>query len=251
MNHPKSHSSDGSAPNPQHTTSSQSQCFPTSAPSPKICGVALDMDGLLFDTEGLYWQVGDTVLQRRGLRYSKALQSRMMGRVGAAALQQMVDFHSLEDSPESLLAESDELFADMLAEGVPPIPGVPEWIDHLKTLQIPFGLATSSRRKFVDILFEPINWKQDLTFILTGDDVKHGKPHPEMYLRAAMELNVSPEQMLVLEDSSNGCAAAIAAGACTVAIPSIHTQDQSFQGAHLIADNISDPRLWAMIATEQ
>lgn len=207
------------------------------------------MDGLLFDTEGLYWEVGDTVLQRRGLRYSKALQSRMMGRVGVAALQQMIDFHSLEDSPESLLAESDELFADMLAEGVPPISGVPEWIDHLKTLQIPFGLATSSRRKFVDILFEPITWKQDLAFILTGDDVKHGKPHPEMYLRAAMKLDVAPEQMLVLEDSSNGCAAAIAAGACTVAIPSIHTQGQNFQGVNLIADNISDPRLWAMIAT--
>ena len=72
-----------------------------------------------------------------------------------------------------------------------------------------------------------------------------------MYLRAAMKLDVSPEQMLVLEDSSNGCAAAIAAGACTVAIPSIHTRDQNFRGAHLIADNISDPRLWAMIATAQ
>ena len=205
------------------------------------------MDGLLFDTEGLYWEVGDTVLQRRGFRYSKALQSRMMGRVGVAALQQMVDFHSLEDSPESLLAESDELFAEKLAAGVPPIAGVPAWIDHLKEHQVPFGLATSSRRRFVDILFEPISWKQDLAFILTGDDVTHGKPHPEMYLRAANLFDLSPEQMLVLEDSGNGCAAAIAAGACTVAIPSIHTQDQNFEGVHLIADNISDPRLWAMV----
>jgi beta-phosphoglucomutase-like phosphatase (HAD superfamily) len=53
--------------------------------------------------------------------------------------------------------------------------------------------------------------------------------------------------MLVLEDSGNGCAAAIAARACTVAIPSIHTQDQNFEGAYLIAEHISDPRLWAMI----
>lgn len=205
------------------------------------------MDGLLFDTEGLYWEVGDTVLQRRGLRYSKALQSRMMGRVGIAALQQMVDFHSLEDSPESLLAESDELFAEKLAAGVPPIAGVPEWIEQLKKHELPFGLATSSRRRFVDILFESISWKQDFGFILTGDDVTHGKPHPEMYLRAAKLLDIPPEQMLILEDSGNGCAAGIAAGACTVAIPSIHTQDQNFEGVSLIAENISDPRLWAMI----
>ena len=209
------------------------------------------MDGLLFDTEGLYWEVGDTVLQRRGLRYSKALQSRMMGRVGVAALQQMVDFHGLEDSPESLLAESDELFADKLAAGVPPIAGVTEWIEHLTRRQIPFGLATSSRRRFVDILFEPIPWKQDLAFILTGDDVTHGKPHPEMYLRAAMQLAISPEQMLVLEDSGNGCVAAIAAGACTVAIPSIHTRDQNFDGVYLVAESISDARLWAMIEAER
>ena len=206
------------------------------------------MDGLLFDTEGLYWEVGDTVLQRRGFRYSKELQSRMMGRVGVAALQQMVDFHSLEDSPESLLVESDELFADKLAAGVPPISGVTEWIDHLRTQQIPFGLATSSRRKFVEILFQTISWKQDLAFILTGDDVQHGKPHPEMYLRAATQLGISPEQMLVLEDSENGCIAAVASGACTVAIPSVHTRGQNFDGAHLIAESISDSRLWAMIA---
>lgn len=207
------------------------------------------MDGLLFDTEGLYWEVGDTVLQRRGFQYSKELQTHMMGRVGVAALQQMVDFHSLKDSPESLLSESDELFAAKLADGVPPIPGVTAWIDHLRTHQIPFGLATSSRRRFVEILFETIPWKQDLAFILTGDDVQQGKPHPEMYLRAAAQLGIPPDQMLVLEDSGNGCAAAVAAGACTVAIPSIHTQGQNFDGVNLIADTISDSRLWAMIKT--
>ena len=209
------------------------------------------MDGLLFDTEDLYWEVGDTVLQRRGFRYSKALQSRMMGRVGVAAVQQMVDFHSLEESPEILLAESDEIFAGKLAEGVPLIDGVSEWIEHLKTHQVPFGLATSNRRGFVDILFRDIPWRKDFAFTLTGDDVINGKPHPEMYLRAAGELGISPDQMLVLEDSGNGCAAAVAAGACTVAVPSIHTKDQDFTGATLLASSIRDSRLWAMIKPPQ
>jgi len=222
---------------------SQSAC----PPSRQIRGVALDMDGLLFDTEGLYWEVGDTVLQRRGYRYSKELQTRMMGRVGVAALQQMVDFHQLQDSPESLLEESDELFAEKLSAGVPPIDGVHEWLEFLKQHQVPFGLATSSRRRFVDILCQSISWKDDLAFVLTGDDVNQGKPHPEMYLRAADQLGISPAQMLVLEDSGNGCAAAVAAGACTVAIPNTHTRDQNFDGAALIADTIRDTRLRSMI----
>lgn len=212
-----------------------------------ILGVALDMDGLLFDTEGLYWEVGDQVLQRRGHRYSKALQQKMMGRVGVAALQQMVDFHGLTDSPEVLLAESDELYSGMLENGVPPMEGVNEWIALLKRTQIPFGLATSSRRRFVDVLFETIPWRDDLAFTLTGDDVTRGKPDPQMYLLAAERLGIEPAQMLVLEDSGNGCAAAVAAGAYTVAIPSEHTREQNFEGAKLVAESISDQRLHALV----
>ena len=212
-----------------------------------IRGVALDMDGLLFDTEGLYWEVGNEVLQRRGHCFSKELQQRMMGRVGVSALQQMVDFHSLDDSPETLLAESDELFSAKLELGVPPMAGVNEWIELLIRADIPFGLATSSRRKFVDVLFQSIPWRNDLAFILTGDDVTRGKPDPQIYSLAAGRLAISPGQMLVLEDSGNGCAAAVTAGAYTVAIPSVHTQDQDFHGAKLVADTISDPRLHALI----
>ena len=186
---------------------------------PSILAVALDMDGLLFDTERLYWQVGDTVLQRRGHRYSAELQQRMMGRIGLSAVQQMIDFHRLDDSPQSLLDESDELYGELLADGLQPMPGLGDWIEVLHDSGLPFGLATSSQRKFVDIIFSDIDWKTSLSFILTGDDVTNGKPHPEMYMTAAGRFAIDPSSMLVLEDSGNGCAAAVAAGAQAVAIP--------------------------------
>lgn len=201
------------------------------------------MDGLLFDTEELYWEVGDTVLQRRGFRFCLELQQRMMGRVGVAAIEQMVDFHDLDDDPLALLAESDELFEGMLASNLRPMPGLTEWIDLLHEVQMPFGLATSSQRKFVDIIFEEISWRDSLEFVLTGDDVTHGKPHPEMYVSAARMLSILPAEMLVLEDSGNGCAAAVAAGAFTVAVPNAHTRDQAFDGAKLIAKSLADPKL--------
>jgi len=216
-------------------------------PQPTIAGVALDMDGLLFDTERLYWQVGDTVLQRRGHRYCHALQQRMMGRIGLSAVQQMIDFHGLDDSPQVLLSESDELYAELLAEGLAPMPGLEAWIDHLCDSGVPFGLATSSRRRFVDVIFQEIPWREAMSFMLTGDDVVQGKPHPEMYLRAAERLEVDPPKMLVLEDSGNGCAAAVAAGAYVVAIPSEFTRGQDFSGAALVADSLLDPRLWLLL----
>jgi HAD superfamily hydrolase (TIGR01509 family) len=212
-----------------------------------IRGVALDMDGLLFDTEGLYWEVGDTVLQRRGYRFSKELQQRMMGRIGVAAMQQMVDFHDLADAPEQLLEESNALFDQIIAKGAPPMPGLDPWIELLQELRLPFGLATSSQRRFVDVLFESIPWRDSLEFILTGDDVTRGKPDPQMYLLAAEAMSIDPRQMMVLEDSGNGCAAAVAAGAVTVAVPSEHTRQQPFDGAALIAESLTDTRLWELV----
>lgn len=205
------------------------------------------MDGLLFDTERLYWQTGDILLQRRGFRFSAPLQQRMMGRVALAAIQQMIDFHDLDDTPEALLAESDELFLERLGGELQPMPGLDQWIAFLIERQIPFGLATSSRRKLVDVIFESVDWQNQLQFILTGDDVRRGKPDPEMYLRAAERFGIDPGEMLVLEDSGNGCASAVAAGAVTVAVPSEHTRGQDFSGAVLVADSLTDPRLWALL----
>ncbi|WP_182868314.1 HAD family hydrolase [Rhodopirellula sp. JC639] len=214
---------------------------------PEVAGVALDMDGLLFDTERIYWQVGDTILQRRGHRYSSALQARMMGRIGTAAVQEMIDFHSLDDSAEDLLAESDDLYGNLLPQLLRPMPGLEDWIGHLQSSGVPFALTTSSRRKWVDIIFAELHWRKSLTFVLTGDDVRNGKPHPEMYSTAAARFGLQPHRMLVLEDSGNGCAAGVAAGASVVAIPNEHTREQDFTGAVLVADSLLDQRLWQML----
>jgi len=222
---------------------------PASGPKPPVAAIALDMDGLLFDTERIYWQVGDTVLQRRGRSYCKELQARMMGRVGTAAIQQMIDFHGLDDSAETLLAESEQLYGELLPRLLRPMPGLDAWIDLLRGRGIPFALATSSRRKWVDLIFRELDWRDSLAFVLSGDDVTHGKPHPEIYVSASQRFGVAPEQMLVLEDSGNGCAAAVAAGANVVAIPSDHTRDQDFSGALLIAESLSDRRLHRLLAS--
>ncbi len=70
-------------------------------------------------------------------------------------------------------------------------------------------------------------------FILTCDDVREGKPNPEIYLRAAQRFGLSAEQMLVLEDSQNGCRAAVASGAYAVAVPGGHSRQSRFQRGRL------------------
>ncbi len=219
----------------------------SSSPRP-VLGVALDMDGLLFETESLYGIVGDRVLQQRGRRFCRELQQRMMGRVGVAAIQQMIDFHGLSDDPHELLAQCDAIYHELLADGPEPMPGLDRLIETLVASGIPFGVATSSRRTFATRILEPQPWFDSLTFLLTGDDVKNGKPHPEMYLSAADRLGICPTKMLVLEDSGNGSAAGVAAGAIVIAVPSEHTRAHAFENVHAIAHSLLDPVIREMLA---
>ncbi|MFG0263580.1 MAG: HAD family hydrolase [Rhodopirellula sp. JB055] len=212
-----------------------------------LLGVALDMDGLLFDTERIYFQVGQVLLQRRGHTFTLELQQKMMGRIGLSAIGQMIEHHGLDDDPVTLLAESDDVYGELLLAELRPMPGLDEWIERLKNSGLPFGLATSSRRKFVDQILPTTPWAHELAFVLTGDDVTHGKPNPEMYLKAADRLGVSPSQMLVLEDSGNGAKAAVSAGAVTVAVPNEHTRSHAFEDVHLVADSLADQRLWDLL----
>lgn len=214
----------------------------------EILGVALDLDGLLYDTEPLYWQVGSQLLARRSHLFTDQLQRQMMGRPGVQAMQVLIDQLNLPDDPQQLLDESDAIYAEMLSAGLQPMPGLMSWLQALEASGLPYGVATSSRRRFAEEILQRDAIRGRLQFLLTGEDVTQGKPHPEMYLKAASALQIDPSRMLVLEDSENGCAAAVAAGAVTVAIPGAHNVGHQYDGAHLVAQRLDDHRLLNLIA---
>ena len=74
-----------------------------------------------------------------------------------------------------------------------------------------------------------------------------GKPHPEIYLTAAERFGLEPARMLVFEDSENGCRAAMAAGAFTVAVPTSHSKHHDFNGVGLVADSLADTRIYEVL----
>ena len=111
---------------------------------PRPQAVVFDLDGLMFNTEDLYDDVGEILLQRRGFHFSPELKRKMMGLPGPKSLQVMVDHHGLSDTPDRLQAESDEIFAGLLPQHVAPMPGLIELLDALEAAGIPKGIATSS-----------------------------------------------------------------------------------------------------------
>jgi HAD superfamily hydrolase (TIGR01509 family) len=214
---------------------------------PPARAVVFDLDGLMFNTEELYVEVGTEILRRRGYKFTNELLDQMMGRPSHVALQIMIDTHTLQATVEELLAETDEIFPEILRERLAPMPGLLDLLAKLEMHHIPIGIATSSRRSFVERVLAKFNFQPRFSPILTSEDITRGKPDPEIYLKAAAALGISPGEMLVLEDSQNGCRSAVAAGTIAVAVPSGHSHRHDFTGAALVANSLADPRIHRLL----
>src|SRR5688572_28882856 len=161
-------------------------------PAPRA--VVFDLDGLMFNTEELYVLVGTEILRRRGYEFTPELLDRMMGRPSQVALQIMIDTHTLKATVEELLVETDEIFPEILRERLAPMPGLVELLGALERNQIPKGIATSSRRSFVLCVLGQFGYEPRFSPILTSEDITHGKPDPEIYLKAAEGIAMEPAE---------------------------------------------------------
>ena len=212
-----------------------------------IRAVVFDLDGLLVNTEELYEHVGGRLLERRGRRFEPELLDAMMGRPPAVALRIMIDWHGLDDTPETLAAETAAIFAGLLDERLEPMPGAVALVESLDARGLPRAVATSSGPAFAADVLARVGLHDRFAFVLTSADVVNGKPDPEIYLLAARRLGVDPAEMLVFEDSQAGCRAAVAAGAVVVAVPGGHSRRHDFTGARLVADTLADPRIGGLL----
>src|SRR5207244_5778221 len=141
-------------------------------PAPRT--VVFDRDGLMFNTEELYQEVGTELLRRRGYVFTQELLDRMMGRPSHVALQIMIDTHTLKATVEELLAETDEIFPDILRTRLAPMPGLVELIAALEENAIPKGIATSSPRSFVERVLGAFDYQSRFSPILTSEDIVRG-----------------------------------------------------------------------------
>lgn len=209
--------------------------------APVIKAVVFDLDGLMFNTEDIFNEVGRVVLSRRGKEMTRELLQQMMGRRAPEALRVMIDFHDLTDTVPGLIDETRTLFTELAVDRLAPMPGLYNLLAHIETRGLQKGVATSSGRKYLEEILNQFDLLERFHLTLTAEDVTHGKPHPEIYLTAAERLGVAPGEMLVLEDSHAGTTAGVEARAVVVSIPNEHSRYQDFSHATWVASRLDDP----------
>lgn len=215
---------------------------------PPVRAVCFDLDGLMFNTEHVFFEAGDELLRRRGHVMTVEIMNVLIGRRPHESFRRLVQHLGLPDQPEALLAESQALFEARLAERLAPMPGLWELLERIEACGLPKGIATSSPRHYLHRVLDHFNLRPRFQVTLTAEDVTHGKPHPEIYLKAATALGVTPPEMLVLEDSQAGTQAAVAAGAHVVTVPHEFTAGHDFSGTCHIAQSLRDPYLQRVLA---
>ncbi len=201
----------------------------------------------MFNTEEVYTQVGSRLLRRRGHEFTAEIKNLMMGLQAREGFELVIRRLGLRDTAEQLIEESDREYLAIVGQAIRPMPGLMELLDALEAAGMPKAVATSTSLRLATACLTPFDLRRRFAFVLTAEDIGQGKPHPEIYHTAAARLGVPPAAMLVLEDSQNGCRAAAAAGAFTVAVPADHSREHDFSDAATVIDGLSDPRLYAAL----
>jgi HAD superfamily hydrolase (TIGR01509 family) len=211
--------------------------------SPKIRAVAFDMDGLLLNTEDLYGEVGEILMQRRGKSYRDEVRKGMIGLPAPQAYGVLIQAEELTETWQELHEETEEIFAEILESRIGLMPGVEEILTRVEELGLPKCVATSSTQDFAKRALGLVGIYERFDFVITAAEVERGKPHPDIYLESAARMGVQTAEMLVFEDSPMGTRAGVAAGAYVVSVPNEHTIDGDFSQAQWIAETLNDPRL--------
>jgi HAD superfamily hydrolase (TIGR01509 family) len=201
-----------------------------------VQALLLDMDGLLIDSETLYWRAERQIAAARGRAVDDGTLRRMMGRRPIESMTVFRDELGLAEDAQALLDERDVLMLQLLATEVQARPGLEVLLQAFRG-RARYAVVTGASRRMVDAALGRLGLADRFDLIQTSDGVRRGKPDPEIYRTAMRALDVEAAACAVLEDSLNGVRAGKAAGAYVIAVPDVYSAGDDLSIAdHVAAD---------------
>jgi HAD superfamily hydrolase (TIGR01509 family) len=198
------------------------------------------MDGVLADSEPVYYRAMNDVLNPLGHKVTDEHQRALMG-------------HSIEDTwlylqqafklkgPLDLLVEMYDMeLRRLLLQVHETLPGVRELIAELRRRSVPIAVASSSLPEWIEALLTGLGLHQSFDTLVSATMVEHPKPAPDIYIEAARRLGVAPGQTIGIEDTPTGLASANAAGLFTIQVRASSTAFEPLPDADLVLDTLRD-----------
>jgi beta-phosphoglucomutase len=209
-------------------------------------GLIFDLDGVIIDSMPFHQRAWERYLQATGIGAGDSLdfmhgqrnEEIVRGLLGPGADLQTVMAHG---------AAKEQMYRDMLGErlGEHLVPGIAEWLKHVSPA--PIALATNAERANVDFILDGAGLRPYFQAIVDGSQVERPKPAPDVYLRAAELLEISPRNCIVFEDSPVGVAAAVAAG---MRVVGVLTHAEALDGIQFSIANFLDAGLDSWLSSQ-
>lgn len=188
--------------------------------------VIFDMDGVLVDSGAGHRAAWRALLEERGIALPAEFWRRTIGRPAEEAVGRLLGRTLSAREARELSRRKNDHFVRLTRTGLPAVPGVVEFVVDLVQRQVPLAVATSARRADAERLLSDLGLLPHFPVVIAAEDVRRGKPDPEVYLLAAQGLGASPAQCLVFEDSLVGVAAARSAGMRVVGVATAHAEPE-------------------------
>jgi HAD superfamily hydrolase (TIGR01509 family) len=201
--------------------------------------IIFDMDGLMVDSERLYQQAQEEITRQFNQTLPEKIRLTMMGRKPLESMKILVEAMDIPTDAVKLLERRNEIMREKYKNDLVPLPGL-EYIIDVFSGKLKLAISTGAQEEFLDIVVDRLGIRNKFDVLQSSDEIREGKPHPEIYLKTCKKLGLKPGECIVLEDSVNGVLAGKRAGCYVIAVPSIYTRQENFADADFVAHDLFD-----------
>jgi HAD superfamily hydrolase (TIGR01509 family) len=206
-------------------------------PIQRPSALIFDMDGLMIDSERLYFAAEREMAAAYGKEIRDEQLWPLMGRKPIEALGLLRGILGIDTPAEELFAWRNRLMLEKMGRDLGAMPGLYEILRAFHG-RLKLAVATGAQMEFLDIALDTLRIRGYFAVLQTADGLERGKPDPEIYLIACRRLGLPPGECVVLEDARNGVLAGKAAGCQVIAVPNEYTRGQDFSMADWVEPDL-------------
>ncbi|MDN5359328.1 MAG: hypothetical protein PWQ84_391 [Thermotogaceae bacterium] len=208
-----------------------------------IKGLIFDMDGVLIDSEPLYKTLNGKLFKELGFSLTDDEYTKFVGTTDEKMLSVLKKRFSLEQSVKEMNQLREDIHMTFFKSAkLYPMEHLYDLLDWAKDKELKLAVASSTDEKFVLLILEKIGILDSFHTVVCGNHIDRSKPAPDIFLKAAEELNLKPEECLVIEDSTNGVKAGKRAGMTVIGFQS-DDGSQDLSNAHIQVLSLKEAKM--------
>ena len=203
--------------------------------------VIFDMDGVLIDSEPAYLEMNKRLFSDFGIKMDEEDYKALVGLPSIPMWTMLKKKYDLKNEVNDFLMIEKKRMHEILDSDIisKPVEGVTELLGTLREKNFKLSIASSSAKENVNFIISKLNLTGFFDFVISGEEVKNGKPSPDIFLAVSGKFRISPEKCYVIEDSTNGIMAARTAGMNCIGFTNNNSNSQDLSGSDFILKNFS------------